>query len=295
MEAPFLNGGKIRLAREQYGRAERGLHVLYVIGLLPCYLLRNRAVINNDIGGVDHVIHLSGASVSEGRWTVARKKQIEDSRIKAIKLLKENLGAGKVKSFISASGVSIYGTVTSDQIFKEDDTVKLAEDDYLGQVSESWENAAENFKPNAERVVTVRTPVVLSRNGGALEKMVKPVKMGIGSALGSGKQYMPWVHIDDLVRAYILIIEKAEISGAFNIVSPEHVTNDGFIESIGKAVGKRIWAPKVPAFLLKLMFGQMANIILKGSRVSGEKITSTGFSYEHTSLEESLNDLLSTK
>lgn len=242
--------------------------------------------------GVDHIIHLAGASVSEGRWTRSRKNQIEDSRIKAIDLLKTSLGTRKIKSFISASGVSIYGTVTSDQIFKEDDAIKLAEDDYLGAVSKSWEKAANIFSSNAERVVTVRTPVVLSRSGGALEKMLKPINMGVGSALGNGKQYMPWVHIDDLVKAYLLIIEKSEISGAINVVSPHHVTNVEFVRAIASVVGKKIWAPKVPAFLLRLMFGQMASIILKGSRVSGEKIKKSGFVYSHSSLEQSLQDLL---
>lgn len=241
---------------------------------------------------VDHIIHLSGYNVSEGRWTKRRKKQIEDSRIKAVAILKKHLKDHKLKSFISASGVSYYGTVTSDKIFTEDHLVKFKNTDYLAWVSHQWEHAAHQFAESADRIVILRTPVVLSYHGGALEKIAAPIKKGFGAVLGSGKQWMPWVHINDLVQAYSLAIENTEMKGVFNISAPEHTSNREFTHACARTLNKKIWLPPVPGFLLKLYFGAMAKIVLEGSRVSGEKITSPGFDYEFKELRSALSDLL---
>ena len=240
---------------------------------------------------IDHIIHLAGYNVSEGRWTENRKQLIKDSRIKSVAVIKKHLGDQKIKSFISASGISIYGVTTSEQIFEEDTEVKLADNDFLGKVSVEWEKAADLLDPNTERTVILRTPVVLSYSGGALEKISAPIKKGFGTALGNGKQWMPWVHINDLVNAYFLALENESLSGTFNVCAPEHVNNKTFTKTCAKVLGKKIWMPNAPGFILRLYFGAMAGIVLEGSRVSGEKITQHGFEYQFKALEPAIEDL----
>lgn len=240
--------------------------------------------------GVDHIIHLAGSPVSE-RWTNDRKKVILDSRIKSADLLFKNLKQ-PLKSFISASGISYYGTKTVDKIFTEEDIIKFHEDDFLAYVTHNWEKAANQFNTKANRVVKMRTPVVMSKTGGALERIKKPVKLGFGSALGSGKQWVPWVHIEDLCSAYLLALKNEEVNGVYNIVAPEHLTNKMLTKAIAKRLNRKLFMPKVPGFLLRLLFGQMANIILKGSRVDGKKITELGYNYQHKTIDSALDNLL---
>ncbi|MEX1003681.1 MAG: TIGR01777 family oxidoreductase [Crocinitomicaceae bacterium] len=243
------------------------------------------------LDNVDHIIHLAGANVSQ-RWTAVQRKKIRDSRIKSADLLFEKLGDRKLKSFISASGISIYGTRTSEHIFTESDSPDYYDNDFLAQVSVDWEKAADQFTSRAERVVKIRTPIVLSRTEGALEKMAKPIKMGLGAPLGSGKQYTPWVHIDDLCKAYIKAVEDEQMNGIYNVVAPEHLTNKQLTQAIARVLNKKLWLPNVPAFMLKLIYGKMAEIVLKGSRASGEKITDLGFEYDYKVVEQALKDLL---
>ncbi|UKN03377.1 TIGR01777 family oxidoreductase [Paracrocinitomix mangrovi] len=243
------------------------------------------------LDNVDHIIHLAGYSVSEGRWNAKRKKLIYDSRIKAIELLISKLGNQQLQSFISASGVSIYGTVTTDKIFKEEDALTTASGDFLAEVSIDWEKAALACNEIASRVVIMRTPVVLGDEG-ALPRISKPIKIGIGSALGTGKQWVPWIHIEDIASAYVYAVENDNLKGIYNISAPEHITNKALIMNVARVLNKKLWAPKVPAFVLKLLFGDMANIILKGSRVNGDKFVKEGFELEHPTLKESLEDLL---
>ena len=240
---------------------------------------------------VDHIIHLAGATVSE-RWTENQKRKIRDSRIKSANLLFEKLEDQKIKSFISASGSSIYGTQTSEHIFNESDTPDTYDDDFLAKVSVDWEKAADQFGAKADRVVKMRTPVVMSATGGALERIAKPVKMGVGAALGSGDQYVPWVHIEDMAAAYIFALKNEKMSGAYNVVAPEHVTNEQLTKTIGLVLDKSIWMPNVPAFALRALYGDMAEIILKGSRLDGQKITELGYNYKFKELEPALLDLL---
>ena len=242
------------------------------------------------LDGVDHIIHLAGSSVSQ-RWTTDRKQEILDSRIKSAGLLLKHLKL-PLKSFISASGISYYGTKTVDKIFTEEDSIKFNQSDFLAQVTHNWENAADQFKSKAGRVVKMRTPVVMSKTGGALERMAKPIKMGVGSALGSGKQWVPWVHIEDLCQAYILALKNEDMSGAYNISAPEHLTNKMLTKAIANQLNRKLIMPRVPGFILKILFGKMANIVLLGSRVDGTKITSLGFDYEHKTIKSALGNLL---
>ena len=241
--------------------------------------------------GVDHIVHLAGYNVSEGRWTQKRRNLIYNSRIKSLRLLIDLIEGRSIKSVISASGSSIYGTITSDKIFQEEDALSEAKDDFLADVSIHWENTANLAKSVAERVVILRTPVVLGHEG-ALPKLSKPIKMGIGSALGNGKQWVPWVHLDDIANAYLFAIEKESMKGPYNVAANDHVTNLDLTKKVAEVLDKKLWAPKVPAFLLKLLFGKMANIILKGSRLDNSKIQQTGFEFRFQHIEPALKHLL---
>ncbi len=240
--------------------------------------------------GVDHIIHLAGSSVSE-RWTSKRKQQILDSRIKAANLLFQHSNH-PLKTFISASGISYYGTKTVDKIFKEEDIIKFNQSDFLAYVTHNWEKAADQFASKADRVIKVRTPVVMSKTGGALERIAKPIKMYVGSPLGTGKQWIPWVHIDDLCKAYLTAIQHHNLSGAINVSAPEHITNKSLTKAIAKKLKRPILLPKVPGFILRLLFGKMAAIVLKGSRVDGSKITQFDFDYKYKTISSALDDLL---
>lgn len=236
------------------------------------------------------IIHLAGENVSAGRWTTQQKNRILSSRVDSLNLILNNFPKNQqLEALISASGISIYGTQTTDHIFKEDDDYAH---DFLANVSVEWEKAAESFNSIAQRVAMIRTGIVLSKNGGALKRMITPTKFGIGSPLGSGKQYMPWIHIEDIVGIYLKAVEDTTIKGAYNGVSSEHCTNKAFTKAIAKTLNKPFWAPNVPSFVLKLLFGEMSEIILKGSRIDNEKIKQAGYQFHHEKLEKALENLL---
>ncbi len=243
--------------------------------------------------GVSHVIHLAGANISEKRWTDERKKELISSRIDSAGLILQSLKQKniKLKSFISASGINYYGTETTEKIFTEEDGPG---NDFLSEVVVQWEKAADQFKEQqlAERVVKLRTAVVLAEKDGALKKMLPTIKMGIGSPLGNGKQYMPWIHIKDICAMYEFALKNPEMNGAFNAVAPEHATNKELTEKIAQVLKKPLFMPNVPTFVLRLVFGELSDAVLKGSRASSGKILKAGFQFEFPDLKRALEDLL---
>jgi uncharacterized protein (TIGR01777 family) len=242
---------------------------------------------------VSHVIHLAGANISEKRWTDDRKKELISSRVDSAQLILKTLQKNNcvLKSFISASGINYYGTETTNKIFTEKDGPG---NDFLSEIVVVWEKAADEFKEKhvAERVVKLRTAVVLSEKDGALKKMLPTIKMGIGSPLGSGKQYMPWIHIKDICSMYEFAVKKHDMDGAFNAVAPEHTTNKELTDMIAQILKKPLFMPNVPTFALRLIFGELSDAVLKGSRASSEKIRKAGFQFEFPELDKALKDLL---
>jgi uncharacterized protein (TIGR01777 family) len=243
--------------------------------------------------GISHIIHLAGANISEKRWTDERKKELISSRVDSADLIAKTLQEKKIKlkSFISASGINYYGTKTTDTIFTENDGPG---NDFLSEVVVLWERAADQFKEQnlAERVVKIRTAVVLSEKDGALKKMLPTIKMGIGSALGTGKQYMPWIHIEDICSIYEFALKNPDMNDAFNAVSPQHTTNENLTKKIAEVLKKPLFMPKVPGFVLKLIFGELADALLEGSRASSEKIQKVGFQFKFPDLKTALENLL---
>ncbi|MFY1046517.1 TIGR01777 family oxidoreductase [Chryseobacterium sp. GP-SGM7] len=258
--------------------------------------LENHIIDENAFENVSHIIHLAGANISEKRWTEDRKKELISSRVDSAKLIlnslkKKNL---RLKSFISASGINYYGTKTTDKIFTENDA---SGNDFLSEVVLVWEKAADEFKIEniAERIVKIRTAVVLSKTEGALEKMMTPIQFGIGSPLGSGKQYMPWIHIDDICSIYEFALKNPELEGVFNATAPQHTTNENITKLIAKVLKKPLFMPNIPTFILKLIFGELADALLEGSRASSEKIQKAGFQFKFPDLKMALENLLKNK
>jgi uncharacterized protein (TIGR01777 family) len=238
----------------------------------------------------DFIIHLAGVNLGERRWTSKRKQLIFDSRIKSAELIYTNLDKEnhKLRAFITASATGYYGAITSDNIFSE---TELPADDFLGQTCNKWEQVADRFSEISIRAVKIRTGVVLAKQGGALSKMVIPIKFGIGPVMGDGNQYLPWIHIDDLCSIYFKAIEDTKMIGAFNAVAPEHITNRQFMETIPGKLVKPFWFPKIPPAIIKVILGNMSEMILNGSRISSEKIRNTGFVFKYPKLESALQQL----
>lgn len=255
--------------------------------------IKNKTIDDTAFEGVSHIIHLAGANISEKRWTDERKKELISSRVDSADLILKTLQEKKIrlKSFISASGINYYGTKTTDAIFNENNQPG---NDFLSEVVVLWERAADQFKEQnlAERVVKIRTAVVLSEKDGALKKMLPPIRMGIGAPLGTGKQYMPWIHIEDICTIYEFALKNNTMDGAFNAVSPQHTTNENLTKKIAEVLKKPLFMPNIPGFVLKLIFGELADALLEGSRASAEKIQNAGFQFKFPDLKKALEHLL---
>jgi len=236
--------------------------------------------------GLNHIIHLAGAGIADKRWSEKRKKEIIASRVASTNLLYNSVKRLKtpLNSFISASATGYYGAVTSETIFEEKD--KPAKD-FLGKVCSLWEDSIFQFNEIKIRTVALRTGIVLSKDGGALKKMKTPII----TSLGNGKQYMPWIHIDDLCELYIKAIEDQEFKGAFNAVSSEHISNLSFSKKVSKIFNHPFLAVGTPSFILQIVFGEMSTIILNGSRISANKIKQAGFKFKFENLEKALKNL----
>jgi uncharacterized protein len=243
----------------------------------------------NAISYADYIIHLAGAGLADEKWTKERKKEIVHSRVASTQLLLDNLRRHEhhVKGFVSASGVGIYGD-SGDQLMSEESTYG---EDFLAEVCKAWEASAWQIKDLGIRTVILRTGIALSDKGGALPQIARPIKMMAGAPLGTGKQYMSWIHLDDLCRLYIRAIEDTQFEGAYNAVAPHPVTNKEFTEAVAKAIHRPLVLPKVPSFALNLMLGEMSDVVLTGQRVSANKVLQTGFTFEYNYLEEALESI----
>ncbi|MEM9022639.1 MAG: TIGR01777 family oxidoreductase [Bacteroidota bacterium] len=240
--------------------------------------------------GVQAIIHLAGANVGEKRWTAQRKREILDSRVKAIALLADKVNASqqRLEAFISASAIGYYGFRTSDHVFTENDAPGTG---FLTDVCVAWEGAVDAFEALADRTAIIRVGVVLDTKEGAMPKIALPVKFGAGAALGHGRQYMPWIHVHDLARLFLHSLETQGMCGIYNGVAPEHCTNRGFTKMLGKVLKRPVFLPPVPGFLIRLAMGEMGVIGLEGSRISSEKTAASGFAWDFPTLQEALEDL----
>ncbi|MEQ8625094.1 MAG: TIGR01777 family oxidoreductase [Vicingaceae bacterium] len=242
-----------------------------------------------EIEGYDSIIHLAGAGIVDEPWTEKRKQIIQESRIKTAELLKQAIeqNTKKPEVVVSASAVGYYGFVTTDHIFTEQEEPG---NDFLADTCVQWERSVESIAKLGIPTSKIRIGIVLSKDGGALKEMANPVKFNVGAPLGSGKQYMPWIHIDDLCRIFIYALEN-KLEGAFNAGAPNQVDNKTFTNTLASVLKKPLWLPNVPAFVMKLILGKRSLLVLEGSRVSCKKIQDRGFEFKFKDLKEALKKI----
>ncbi|MHA6279793.1 TIGR01777 family oxidoreductase [Salinimicrobium sp. CAU 1759] len=241
------------------------------------------------IEGVGAIINLAGASVFQP-WTASNKKKILKSRIDSLNLLHRTLKSNpnQVGQLVSASAIGIYPSSRS-KMYEEDNS-QIA-DDFLGEVSQKWEAAADKFNNLDLRVAKVRIGIVLSAEGGALPQIMKPVKYNLGAPLGSGKQWQSWIHIHDLARMFLYIISNG-LTGVYNGVAPNPATNEELTKEVAYVLDKKLWLPKVPGAALKLVMGEMSGVVLGSQLVSSSKIQEEGFNFHFVNLRPAIQNLL---
>ena len=240
--------------------------------------------------GVDTIIHLAGATVSK-RWTPSYKKEILNSRIETTQLLINNLKGEKhtIKHVVSASAIGVYPDSLTNYYDQNHDEVSTS---FLGHVVEVWEHAVDEFAKLNLSVSKIRIGLVLSDKGGALQEMVKPIKFGMGAPFGIGKQWQSWIHIQDLANMFLYIVEH-NLSGIYNGVAPNPVSNTELTKSIANVLQRPLFLPNIPKFIMKGVLGEMHILLFESQRVSSKKIEDKGFYFKYNALEPALVDLLS--
>lgn len=237
--------------------------------------------------GVEGVINLIGEGIADKRWDEAQKKKLHDSRILSTEMLLEAILQLPVKPrvLVSASGIGIYGNRGAEEISEE----STEGNDFLANLCKEWEAAAFKARDMGLRVAVIRTGIALGKNGGALKKMLPIFKLGAGGPLGSGKQYMSWIHVEDLAQMYIDVLKTPSIDGVLNGTAPYPATNKEFTKLLGKIVNRPAFAP-VPGFALKMVFGEMGSVLLEGQKVLPKRFKSYKFRYRYPTLEMALSE-----
>lgn len=241
------------------------------------------------LAGVEGAVSLSGATIGR-RWTAARKEEIVASRVETTRLLAESLAALEPKPsvLVSAGGVGIYGD-GGDEVLTEES--ELGSEGFLPEVGKAWEAAAQPARAAGIRVVSFRQAVVLTRKGGILERMLTPFRLGVGGRIGSGRQWLSWVALDDLLRAYLLALD-GDLAGPVNLAAPNPVTNAQFTKALGKAI-RRPTVFSMPSFVAKGIFGEMGEeVLLEGQRVLPARLLAAGFTFEYPDLAPALERAL---
>lgn len=243
----------------------------------------NKIIDTEAIDFADIIIHLAGENISTKRWSKEQKEKIVKSRVESAQLLKNAIenSEKKLEKFISASAIGYYGTFTSEKIFIETDKPG---NDFLAETVKKWEESAMQFNEYGIKTVIFRIGVVMSPEGGALAKMINPVKRFASFPVGNGKQYVPWIALTDLVKLFTFAVKNDSFEGIYNAVNPKNFTNVEIMKDLAKIYNKPFIPIGIPAFMLKLIYGKMSGLLLKGSRVSAEKILKTGFQFETNSL-----------
>lgn len=238
---------------------------------------------------VDAIIHLAGATISK-RWTQSYKKEVISSRTETTSLLINTLKniEHKVKHVVSASAIGIYPDSLTNYY---DQTHSEMSTSFLGQVVSVWEQAVDEFLKLNIMVSKIRIGLVLSEKGGALKEIVKPIKLGLGAAFGSGKQWQSWIHIQDLSNLFLYVLQN-KIEGVYNGVAPNPVTNQELTKTAASVLNKPLFMPNIPKFLMKLVLGEMHIILFESQRVSSKTIENRGFNFKYNYLEPALKDLL---
>ena len=241
------------------------------------------------IDGVDIIVHLAGAAVADKRWIKKRKQVIIDSRVKSIRLIYELMKTKphQVKKVISASATGYYGN-RGEAILNEENA---AATDFLAICCVEWEKAVDEGLTLGLDILKFRTGVVLNKKGGALPQLALPIKLYAGSPLGSGKQWIPWIHWQDVIAMYMFGIENDELTGVYNMTAPQPATNKQVTIAVAKQLRKPLWLPKVPAILLKLLLGEMSVVVLASTRAMAKKIEEKGFKFKYPEITSAIKEI----
>ena len=254
---------------------------------------KDGAIDNACFEGVDAIINLAGASISK-RWTKSYKKEILKSRTAGLLLLKKQLNALKshtVHQLVSASAIGIYPN--SLQAYYDADEIET-DKSFLGEVTKAWEQAADTFNEENIKVTKLRIGLVLSPNGGALPEIIKPLRLGLGAAFGSGAQWQSWIHIKDLASMFLFVLDQ-ELEGVYNGVAPNPVTNKKLTKEVASVLKKPLFLPNIPEFMMKLILGEMSYILFASQRVSSKGISEEGFQFDYSNIRSALENLLLTE
>ncbi|WP_290696758.1 TIGR01777 family oxidoreductase [Lacinutrix sp.] len=243
----------------------------------------------NCIKDVDAIIHLVGASISK-RWTKAHKQSIIDSRLETTALLHETVknNPNNIKQIISASAIGYYPDSLTNYYTEAEEKISTS---FLGRVVQEWEQVVDTFKTLNITVSKVRIGIVFSKKGGAYPELSKPIKLGAGAAMGTGKQWMSWIHLEDLANVFLHVLEH-KLEGVYNGVAPNPATNQTITKVIAKQLKKTLILPNIPKFVLKLILGEMHIILFESQRVSSKKIEQTGFEFKYVNLDKALVELV---
>ena len=238
----------------------------------------------------DAVVNLAGANIGAKRWSNQRKKEILDSRVKSTSALAEAVARADAppQVFVQASAVGYYGYHPADTVLTEDSPVGS---DFLAEVCQAWETTANPVASKGVRLAIARFGVVLSPDGGALQRMLPAARMGAGGRLGSGRQPFPWIHLGDAAAAVMFLIDNQDARGPFNVASPEPCSNGEFARALARSVRRPILL-FLPAFQVRLMFGEMADMLLEGQNSSAQRLQDAGFSFAFEGLDAALHDLV---
>lgn len=253
--------------------------------------IENKTIDKNAFKGIDTIIHLAGAGIADKRWTRRRKQLIIDSRILSTRLLYNTIFEtnSEIKTIISASAVGYYGD-RGDEILTEESKNGTG---FLAGCCNQWENAADTGIKYGIRVVKLRLGLVLSKQAGALSELEKPVSFFLGAPLGSGRQWMPWIHLTDLLAIIDLAIENPELKGAYNACGPMPVTNHEFTKLLAKKLFRPVWPFNIPAIFLKTLLGEMSSVVLISNRTVPQKLLDMGFRFRYPGLDDALSEIYS--
>jgi len=246
----------------------------------------------NAFEGVESVIHLAGTGIADKRWTSDYKKQIIDSRVKSAELLFNHVSKNniKLKTLVGCSAIGYYGAIQSEKLFTESDEPGT---DFLAESCILWEKSYQPFINADIRTAIIRTGVVLSKQGGAYVKMAPAFKFGFGAGLASGKQFFPWIHINDIAGIFVHTLLNQNTNGIYNAIGSELKNNNDFSNQLAKSFNKPFFLPNVPKFILKLAMGEGAAMVTEGVKISNQKIKDSGYQFEFDSVENALKDLAS--
>ncbi|MBC7566008.1 MAG: TIGR01777 family protein [Pedobacter sp.] len=239
--------------------------------------------------GVQTIVHLAGAGIAEQKWTKERKKQIIDSRVASTELLYKTISetASTVKNFISSSASGYYGD-RDDEILLENNAPG---EGFLAECCTLWENAVDVGKELNLRIVKFRTGFVLGKSGSGLTSLARPIRLFAGAALGTGKQWVPWIHVDDIAAMYMSAIDDDSYEGAYNGCAPNPVTNEMLTKAVAKKLNRPVWPINVPEKVLEMILGKMSIIVTSSTNLSAQKILDKGFNFNFVHLADALDEI----